>query len=263
MLESRIMIVLSVFLLVALWSADSALSREAELVARWPLDETSGEVVHDVIGGNDGAFVGGTLEWVPAKFENGLRFDGTEERSVEIPKNPELEFPTSVTLIAWVNVDTASIVGERGELVSCANGYFIRTQAGAFRAFIQQPGDWPCVVGQTNVEADRWYFVAMTYDGQDIKLYVDGEFDGSLAVPGEISYVDSKGRDLPLRFGAHAGGTGYWFTGILDEVEIWDRAMTQEQIMAVYESPPLSRAVSPKGGLTTTWGKLKFQQRSL
>ena len=40
--------------LIGLWSVNSALSQDAQLIARWPLDENSGKFVQDVVGGNDG-----------------------------------------------------------------------------------------------------------------------------------------------------------------------------------------------------------------
>ena len=182
-MEKFLSILLAAFLLITFWPVDRALSQGPELIARWPLDENSGDVVHDVVGGNDGKFAGGKIEWVQAKFENGLQFDGTVGISVEIPRNPGLEPVDSLTLIAWVKFNAMS--GEQ-EVVSYADSYFIRMN-GVFKGFIHQEGGWPQAVGQTGVEIDKWYFAAMTYDGQEVNIYVDGELDASKPAPGEIS----------------------------------------------------------------------------
>ena len=237
---------LSTFFLIALWPANSVLSQEPELIARWPFDETSGEVVHDVVGGNDGIFVGGDLEWVAGKFGNGLNFGGNG--NVEIPKDPKLEPPDSLTVTAWVKFNSLA----EEELVSYADSYFLRLKDGVFNAYIHL-GGWPQTVGQTRVELDKWYFAAMTYDGLELKIYVDGNLDASKAVPGAIDYMD-----LQFRFGTHAAGGSRWLDGILDEVGIWNRAMTDDEVMATYKSPP-STAISPKGRLTTKWGRLKLR----
>ena len=250
--RKKIMFILSVLMLLVLWYTDSALSKEPELIAQWTLDEKSGDVAKDIIGGNDGEFVG-KLEWVKAKFENGLQFEGKAEQYVEIPRADELEFSDSVTLIAWVNVK--ALTG-RQEIVSYVDSYVIRIDNGVFNGHIFQGGGWPTASGKTPVETDKWYFTAMTFDSKDVNIYVNGELDGSIAAPGKIDY-----QDFPLCFGYFPAdpGQSWWFNGVLDEVEIWNKAMTEDEIMQAYESPPPSSAVSSKGKLATTWGELKLR----
>ena len=243
--------ILPVLMLLTLWSAGNSSSQEPELIAQWPLDESSGEVVHDIIGGRDGEFMGDGFEWVPAKFGNGLQFDGAGSY-VEIPKAPELESAESVTLIAWVNFNS---VAGRQDIVSYADSYAIMMEGTLLRGFIFQ-GAWPMAVGATTVKPNEWYFVAMTYNSQDIKVYVNGELDGSTAAPGEISY-----QAAPFWLGGAPAdpGQAWWFNGVLDEVEIWNRAMTEDEIMTAYQSPPPSLAVSSKGKLANAWGELKLR----
>jgi hypothetical protein len=245
------MIILSVLALIALWFVNSALSKP-ELIAQWPLDESSGDVVPDIIGGNNGEFKG-KLKWVPAKFGNGLEFDAADNNYVEIPRADELEFADSMTLMAWVNVEA---VTGREEIISYADSYVIRIDGNVFNGHIFQGGDWHTANGTTSVQTDKWYFVAMTYDSNDVNIYVNGEFDGSIAAPGKIDY-----QDFPLCFGYFPAdpGQSWWFTGILDEVEIWNQAMTEDEIMTAYESPPPSAAVSSKGKLAIGWGELKLR----
>ena len=248
---SKTIFILSVLMLFTLWSAGNSSSEELELIAQWPLDESSGDVVHDVIGGNDGEFMGDGFEWMPAKFENGLQFGGAGGH-VEIPKSPKLESAESVTLMAWVNFNS---VAGRQDIVSYADSYAIMMDGALLRGFIFQ-GAWPMAVGATTVKPNEWYFVAMTYDSQDIKIYVNGELDGSAAAPGKIVY-----QAAPFWLGGAPAdpGQAWWFNGILDEVEIWNRAMTEDEIMTAYRSPPPSLAVSSKGKLVTAWGELKLR----
>lgn len=226
-------------------------SQEPELVAQWPLDETSGDIVQDTIGGRDGEIVSGDLSWVPAKFGNGLQFDGTGV--VEVTRDAELELTDSVTLTAWVMFDDLE---GRQDIVSYADSYaIIKESDSTFRGFIYQ-GAWPMANGATAAEADQWYFAAMTYDSTDIKIYVNGELDGSLGAPGGIQF-----QDAPFWFGGAPAdpGQAWFFKGILDEVEIWNRAMTEEEVMEVYENPPISSPVDPKSKLAARWGDLKSQ----
>lgn len=246
--KCKIVVYLPVFLLLVLWFANSTLSQE--LIARWPLDEGSGKVVTDVIGGNEGTFVG-DLDWVEGKFDGGLKFDGATTHVV-IPRNPDLEPADSVTFSAWVKIN--GVTG-RQEIITCGDSYFISLNeggAGVFRGWIHQGGGWPGVHGTTKPKMGTWYFVAMTYDGTDVKIYVDGKLEGAVSAPGKIDYLD-----LPIRFGKHHA-MDWVLDGVLDEVEIWDGAMTEDEILAAFEKP-LPSAVSSKDNLAATWGQLKLR----
>lgn len=246
----KLKIMFPVFVLLILWFAGNSSSQNPELISQWPLDEESGEVAHDVLGGRDGDFMDGKFEWVPGKFGNGLLFDGAGGY-IEVTKDPELEFAESVTLMAWANF---SAVGGRQDIVSYADSYAITVDS-TFSAFIFQ-GAWPMATGVTKISPDEWYFVAMTYDSTDVKIYVNGELDGSIAAPGGITIQDAS-----FWFGGAPADPGqpWWFNGILDEVEIWNMAMTEDEIMAAYLAPPPSSPVDSKGKLATTWGDIKHR----
>lgn len=249
MLKRKFMVVLSVFMLIWLWFTNSALSQEPKLIARWPMDEGSGDVVHDVISGNDGEFVDSKPQWVKAKFESGLQFDKKTRQYVEIPK---IEWePDESTVMTWVNVNSAA---GRQEIFCYGDSYVLLINNGVFKAYIHQGGAFPRAPGKTPVETNKWYFLAMTYDSEDLRLYVNGKLDGSAKLPGGIDFLN-----LPLRFSNNpAAPAQVWeISGILDEVEIWDKPMTEEEILMTYKSPLAFLAVSSKGKLTTTWGKLK------
>ena len=240
-------------LLIGILFTDIALSQNPQPIARWPLDEISGNEAQDIVGKNNGKFFGGTLEWVPAKFKNGLKFDGSGVY-IGVPRNKALESLDSVTLSAWVNVEMA--VGKEQTIVSYADTYNIiyGGKYTNFGAAIHQAGGWVDCLGKKPVKFGEWYFVAMTYDSQNINLYVNGELDGTIVAPGKLDYFQNN----ILRFGESADPGDHWaFNGIIDEVTIWDRAMTEEEVMNAYKSPIPELAVNLRTNLYTTWGKLK------
>jgi len=249
-LKHQITFILSVLILLGLWSVYAELSAAPQLIARWPLDEGAGNVVQDVIGDNNGKRVG-SPKWVPAKFENGLLFDKKTGQYVEIPGADELEPNDSLTVMAWVNVNSAA---GRQEIFCYADSYDILINNGVFKTYIHQGGAFPRAPGKTPVQTNKWYCLAMTYDGKDLKLYVNGKLDGSAKLPGGILFLT-----LPLRFSNNpaAPNEAWGISGILDEVEIWDRPMTEEEIIQAYKSPLSFLAVSSKIKLTTTWCSIK------
>jgi len=229
--------------------ACNALSQVPNLIARWPLDESSGGNVEDTVGNNDGKLIGGP-DWVQANFGNGLQFTKGTGQYAEIPRVPELE-PVSMTAMVWVNVKSAA---GRQEIFCYGDSYVIHIDAGVFKAYIHKGGAFPRTTWKTNVETNKWYLLAATYDKTDLKLYVNGKFDGSAKLPGGVDYLG-----LPLRFSNNpaAPAESWGVQGIVDEVEIWDKALTEDEIMMAYESPLYFLSVNSRGKLATVWGKLK------
>jgi hypothetical protein len=78
------------------------------------------------------------------------------------------------------------------------------------------------------VGLNEWHHLVGTYDGASIRLYVDGAEDPASPVPyaGPI-HVD----DFPVWIGANAERPGRGFVGRIDEVLVWDRALTQAEIL--------------------------------
>jgi len=89
------------------------------------------------------------------------------------------------------------------------------------------------VTGTRNVNDGQWHHVTATYDGTNIFLYVDGTLDVSAPATGSI-----VPNSEPVCIGVNAQGTGglpmYFFNGLLDEVSLYNRALTASEIQAIY-----------------------------
>lgn len=137
----------------------------ADLIARWPFDQNSGDEVEDVIGKYNGK-INGKASWVPGKFGNGLELTGPSQY-VEVEKTEDLELER-VTLVAWVNIKSP---GARQEVASYADSYGIFAE-GVFKALLYNGANWPVVTGVTSIKAETWYQVALTADGKDLKIWL-------------------------------------------------------------------------------------------
>jgi hypothetical protein len=80
------------------------------------------------------------------------------------------------------------------------------------------------------IEANKWYFVAVTYDGTCVKFYIDGELDKIFAI-GDIDQNNSR-----LFMGSLDDTTEGMFNGKIDDVVVFNRALPDEEIISLYDS---------------------------
>ena len=167
---------------------------QADLVGWWRLDDGSGTTAIDSSGGgNDGTFQGDP-QWVAGKVAGALEMDGGDY--VDVPGAADIN-PESITLMTWVNftsVDPADM--ERQDYLSRGDDYAFSLHEwgardstpaeGKISGIVTSAGGWSVVNGQTLIEPDTWYHTALTYSSetQTLTLYLDGEIDGELDVPG-------------------------------------------------------------------------------
>ncbi|GIU81022.1 MAG: hypothetical protein KatS3mg006_0086 [Pyrinomonadaceae bacterium] len=93
------------------------------------------------------------------------------------------------------------------------------------------------IVSTANFPPGQWYHVAATYDGGTFKLYVNGALEGSMALTKTITYDPA----IPWTIGSaappiRAANYPRTFNGVIDEVEIFNRALTQAEIQAIYNA---------------------------
>jgi len=109
------------------------------------------------------------------------------------------------------------------------------------------------------LKAGEWMHVAATYDGANIKTWINGKVAATA--------TDPQKRDLnPSNKSLSIGVRGdtkdvHWMQGVLDEIAIFDEALTEKEIQQIMNEPKglagIYLAVSHKDKLATTWGKVR------
>lgn len=200
------------------------------LVAAYPFDETAGTAVRDLSGNsNTGTATGGTA-WAPGRFGGALSFSGTSR--VTVPDSASLRLTEQVSMTAWVNPATAK--GWSTVAIKQNTGGTDLT----YGMYAAEPGrgasGW---IGRSSAAAaaalplNAWTHVAMTYDGRDMRFYRDGTLVATTPRTGAIPAGTG-----PLAIGSNAVW-GEQFSGRLDDLRVYDRALTAAEVALVRDVP--------------------------
>ena len=246
------LIVLGCFFVSSIYSF--AKGPDENTMAIWLFNETKGNTVQDVSGNGHKLDVEGDHEWVSGTFGNALYF--TQNAFVEYKSHPDLSFKNGMTIEFWLNLDDITpqtVVGiprKEDEYVVAA----YEQGKGFYMGPYVNNGGWVGPLDSKVVSPyGEWHHHATTYDGRDLKVYVDGKLTGSMAIPGPMNQTDA-----PFRI-SNSCCDGRFFVGALDEMRLSNIPRTEAEIKSVMDRGLSSLlAVESSNRLATTWGKVKF-----
>jgi len=243
--------------LVCVTSLTLAGVSEEHIVGMWLFDDGEGDIAADTSGnGHDGLLMG-AVSWVEdGQFGSALEFFAGEDM-VMVEHSDDLNLLT-FTIMCWVKAPSAG-TGEaiiHKQSTASVRNYIMNITAadvllGSLKS-VDAAAKTNCT-GTTSIHDDQWHHVAATYDQETVSVYVDGVVDGEMSVPSEELEITEE----PLLFG-HAGGTGGWrYTGLMDEVAVFNVALSKGEILACMLGLEDMLVVAPAGKLTTAWGAMK------
>jgi len=202
------------------------------LVGWWKLDDGQGGLVLDWSGlGNHGT-VFGDPNWVAGQIDGALDLDGFGN-CVDIGDPNSLNFTEAISLLAWIKTDAASNSADQSYITKGNDSYALRHSADnnlQFRisetAFVGTP-----VQGSFN---DVWHHLAGTYDGNRLILYVDGELRSTT-----VSTEAIAESVYNVNIGRESVGNRFYYDGMIDDVRVYNRALTEEDIKQAMRGEPL------------------------
>jgi outer membrane protein assembly factor BamB len=213
-------------------SAPASMAATTGLVAAYGFDEGSGTTVADASGnGNNGTIANAT--WAATgKYGKALQFNGTSAL-VTVPDAASLHLSTGMTLEAWVNPSTVN--GSWRDVIYKGNDNFYleattpkssRPDAGMIAG-----GSYADAFGKKALPTNTWSYLTETYDGSTLRLYVNGTQVASTAHTGTIATSTN-----PLQIGGDSI-YGQYFAGLIDEVRVYNVALTAAQIQTDQATP--------------------------
>jgi hypothetical protein len=254
-----IVILLAVFAIVVLSvSTAVAVIVTQDLVSLWTFDKATikDDTFEDSWGKNDGTITGDPQS-VSGKIGQALRFDGVDD-ILEVPNSESLQFDqNAITMSVWIQVhsgdDNWILYDGHGGRAGYAMVHDDRNDKDTFgTSFWNTAGTRYNLFGdgKHKHKPDTWHHVVGLLDGKQMKLYVNGEFEKEMAFEGQVR----KNNQDPFHIGSYGFAGGYFVDGTIDEVAIYNRALSEAEIKNNYNS---TTPVRPRGKLSVCWGEIK------
>ncbi|MFH0776406.1 MAG: LamG-like jellyroll fold domain-containing protein, partial [Patescibacteria group bacterium] len=181
-------------------------------------DENSGQTFADQKSQQVGSL--GGAKWSDDGFQkSALLFDG-ESAAAKIDR--DFAIPQQITLSAWVK----SGAYQNSEIVSLGRNSLSQDSQKGWRAtFRVGDKNFTLAWKNTTLYLEKWYHLVATFDGSKIRLFVDGTEQDSLDAAGSLAATAD-----PILIGGEGG-----FVGAVDEVKIFGRALSAEEIASSHE----------------------------
>lgn len=217
----------------------SASSLLTGLVSYWNLDESSGNAI-DLVGSNTGTLVGSTTQGTTGKINTCYGFPNNS--AVNFGHDASLDLVQKGSVSCWIYITTQgySVIFQKSDLDNSQNGWALTTTLDdgicTLQAFVANSSTshyWGGGTGYTNLNTGTWYHVVMTWDNDlnDLSVYLNGNLEIS-----SIKDIDftSSGFDFVLGAIKWTGGYYNYFKGNIDEVGVWNRALTGTEVTTLY-----------------------------
>lgn len=199
--------------------------------------------------GNNGTLTNISLSSAPTSGWTGdgsvanpsaLYFDGINDY-VNIGDRPSVKLTTGISGTAWVNIPSAPGGGEYLIFAKRTAYYFDIVSSGQIRVYTYNTtGTWfPSI---SSIPINTWAHVAFTYNGANLKLFINGVLDTSEARTGNI-----QNSTQSLTIGTSINESGRYFKGRMANVRIYNRGLTDAEISSIYssEAPDYNVCIPP------------------
>ena len=183
--------------------------------------------------------------------EYSLAFDGTDDY-IDISDDSSLDITDAITVCAWVKPTATGWHGivSKSDLSTSEDAwdFYLRTSINTVRMQVTTSN---IAESTTQLSLNKWYFLTGTYDGANVKVYVDGVLEGTNARTAAIPT-----NNEPLKIGIYYN-TSNAFQGNISEVSIYNSALTSSQVKTIYNGrEPYNHKEGVASGNLLSWWRM-------
>lgn len=213
------------------------------LAAWWRMNEGTGTITSDSSGNGHTGILSGTPlpSWIRGVSSNGLQFANNASHVAipgslagVIPGAGSLIISNRITMSAWVKVASGEdgiILARSGPSGSIDGSYMLAVSLGKASMSLFLNGAYKPLTGSTLVPDDgQWHLITGVYDGAEMRVYLDSVLDTSQAATGTIDVIAAD------TFLGRLSDGGFPFIGSMDDVRIYNRALSVNEITQLYRT---------------------------
>lgn len=231
-MKNKILIIIAMILsIMAIQENAYAETKVEGLVSYWNFEEEGGQIAEDLAGDNNGIIYGATR--LTGQVGNALSFQkGTEKVTVQDHSSLHT---TTMSFEMMVKPSTSGIK-HIIDKYSRSQGFFASIINNKWFFHLNGWG----IYSQSTAELEKWTHFVATYDGKDFRLYING-VNETTATPWRALVNNTT---MPLTIGTATFTTSYYsFKGALDEIALYNRALSAEEVKAHYENAQLGLGI--------------------
>jgi len=244
-------VILSFTIVLVFFACSSLVSSAVPqgLVFLVTFEEQKGNAVKDMSGFDNNGTVVGKADWVNGKFGGGFHFDGST--NITVPNAKPLSALTDpMSAGTWVKPEAFPTWSQIIEMDGNAGWKFgLNNTNVVWTTYYVQD----FVALGKSLKAGEWVHIAATWDGKQAIIYVNGEPEPPIAGGGVINVEKEPSLDMGFRSTSKAS----YYTGTLDDVFVFNRVISKDEIKVIMGGFANLLAVKPNSKLAATWGKLK------
>ena len=222
-------------------------AEDSNLVAYWKFDEGLGTIAADSSGNLNITTLGNNPVWVDGKSGKALSFDGAGN-CIFKAMNTSIMTQTPLTLSAWIKpnlrtdgTDFPSNVISNDYPGDSGFGFGVNVWSGGSKMELEIPGPgWWRVVPGINFSAGIWYYVSVVYTNVNVKSYVNGQLVDDFSYEKVMNLSEHNYVWIGIHNQDYNYETRRFFSGTIDEVRIYTKALTQQEIQTDMDIPPIA-----------------------
>lgn len=249
---NRLLLIVLSFSFLSSAAAQVCTPPPAGIVGWYPGDNTPNDIS---ITHNHGTLMNGAT-FAPGMVQQAFSFDGADD-FVQMPSTAAQDPTMTATLDAWVRFNqTPSAAGRHMEIIT-KGSFSSDFDLGArtddrFYLFVSGAVS---VSSTTLIQPNVWYFVAGTWDSTGLRMYVNGVLENTTLVT-NLTRPAQPTRPLTIGNGTEFDRNNTWLSGLVDEAEVINRALSQAEIQAIYNAGSAGKCRNATAAAVSVGGRV-------